>query len=53
MDDRMDSLAESAITKLASYIQDYLGKPKDSNSYVSDNKLYSIVQDYIRKEIQS
>lgn len=49
--DELDGLSESAITAMANHIQIYLGKNQDSNSYVSDNRLFDIVKQYVKKEI--
>jgi hypothetical protein len=48
--DQLDALTESAINVLASYIQNHFGKNEDSNSYVSDNRLFDIVKHYVKKE---
>lgn len=49
-DEQLNDIAESAITALASFIQIHFGKNEDSNSYVSDNRLFEIVKEYARKE---
>lgn len=52
-DEQLNDITESAITALASYIQIHFGKNEDSNSYVSDNRLFDIVKEYVNKEIEN